>query len=104
MVCGWYTYDKKINWFVSVKLHLTEWFLSHVHVRWIAQIVPLIYDLLIEKNATAYDQFFQLIMGEDDCNSVSVLTTLESRTIKSVKTMFPHASSQRGYQTYSSRK
>jgi hypothetical protein len=55
-----------------------------------SQIIPLVYGLLIGKKASDYDQFFKLIMEEDDFNPESILTDFEAGTIKSVKTLFPH--------------
>ena len=56
-----------------------------------SQVIPLVYGLLIGKKASDYDQFFKLIMDQDDFNPESILTDFESGTIKSVKGLFPRA-------------
>ena len=55
-----------------------------------SQSIPLVYGLLVGKKSSDYDQFFKLIMEEDDFNPESILTDFEAGTIKSVKTLFPH--------------
>ena len=55
-----------------------------------SQVIPLVYGLLIGKSVSDYNQFFERIMEEDDFNPDSILTDLESSTIKSINSLFPN--------------
>ena len=57
-----------------------------------SQIIPLVYCLLVEKNSTAYERFFQCIMEEDDLNPESILTDFDAATIKAINSLFPNIS------------
>ena len=57
-----------------------------------SQIIPLVYDLLVGKNSTNYERFFQCIMEEDDFNPESTLIDFEAATIKSINSLFPNVS------------
>ena len=53
-------------------------------------IIPLVYGLLIGKNANDYNTFFEKILEQDDFRPESILTDFETGTIKSVKDMLPN--------------
>ena len=55
-----------------------------------SQIIPLVYGLLVGKEATDYDSFFQRIMDEDDFNPETILSDFEAVTIKSINSIFPN--------------
>ena len=55
-----------------------------------SDIIPLVYALLIGKSFDDYNQFFELILQQDDFAPESILTDFESATIKSVHTLFPN--------------
>ena len=57
-----------------------------------SQIIPLVYGLLVEKNSTDYERFFQCIVEEDDFNSESILTDFDAATMKAINSLFPNVS------------
>ena len=57
-----------------------------------SQIIPLVYGLLVRKNSTDYERFFQCIMEEDDFNPKSILTDFDAATIKAINSLFPNVS------------
>ena len=58
-----------------------------------SQIIPLVYGLLVGKDSTDYERFFQCIM-EDDFNPKSILTDFDAATIKAFNSLFPNVSHQ----------
>ena len=55
-------------------------------------VIPLVYALLIGKNATDYKNiFFEKVLTEDDFKPESILSDFASGTIKTIKEMFPNA-------------
>ena len=57
-----------------------------------SQIIPLVYGLLVGKNSTDYERFFQCFMEEDDFKSESRLTDFEAATIKTINSLLPDVS------------
>ena len=57
-----------------------------------SRIISLVYGLLVGKNSTDYERFFQCIMGEDDFNPESKLTDFDAATIKVINSLFPNVS------------
>ena len=57
-----------------------------------SQIIPLVYGLVVGKNSTDYERFFQCIMEEDDFKSESILTDFDVVTIKAINSLFPNVS------------
>ena len=53
-----------------------------------SQVISLVYGLLIGKSVSDYNHFFERIMEEDNFNSDSILTDLESSTIKLTESLF----------------
>ena len=53
-----------------------------------SQVVPLVYGLLIGKKTEDYNDFFRIIMDEEDFNPETILTDFEAATLKSVKGLF----------------
>ncbi|CAF1517507.1 unnamed protein product, partial [Rotaria sordida] len=53
-------------------------------------IIPLVYGLLIGKNATDYTKFFEKVLEQDDFEPASILSDFESGTIKTIKEVFPN--------------
>ncbi|CAF1661299.1 unnamed protein product, partial [Rotaria sordida] len=53
-------------------------------------IIPLVYGLLIGKNATDYTKFFGKVLEQDDFEPASILSDFESGTIKTIKEVFPN--------------
>ena len=53
-------------------------------------IIPLIYGLLIGKNANDYNDFFRKVLEQDNLNPETILTDFETGTIKSIKETLPH--------------
>ncbi len=59
-----------------------------LHALFTSQIIPLVYGLLIGKDTSDYNKFFERILEEDDFEPISILTDFESGIIKSVQSMF----------------
>ncbi len=59
-------------------------------VYFMSNVIPLVYGLLIGKSCDDYNQFFELILKQDNFDPESILTDFESATIKSVHTLFPN--------------
>ena len=57
-----------------------------------SRIIPLVHGLLVGKNSTDYERFFQCIMEEDDFNPESILTDFDAATIKVINSLFPNVS------------
>ena len=57
-----------------------------------SQINPLVYGLLVGKNSTDYERFFQCIMEEDDFNPESILIDFEAAAIKAINSLFRNVS------------
>ena len=53
-------------------------------------IIPLVYGLLIDKAADDYNLLFEKVLGQESFQPESIMTDLESGTIKSVKEMLPN--------------
>ena len=53
-----------------------------------SQIIPLVYGLVVGKNSTDYERFFQCTMEEDDFNPESILTDFDAATIKAINSLF----------------
>ena len=65
-----------------------------MHGLYKCQIVPLVYALLIGKNAADYDQFFETLLSESDFDPGTILIDFEQATIKSITKLFPDATQQ----------
>ena len=57
-----------------------------------SQIIPLVYGLLVGKNSTDYERFFQCIIEEDDFNPQSILTEFDAAAIKEINSLFHNVS------------
>ena len=57
-----------------------------------SQIILLVYGLLVGKNSTDYEQFFQCIMEENDFNPKAILTDFDAGTINAFNSLFPNVS------------
>ena len=53
-------------------------------------IIPLVYGLLIGKNANDYSVFFRKVLEQDNFSPETILTDFETGTIKSIKETLPH--------------
>ena len=65
-----------------------------------SQIIPLVYGLLVGKNSTDYERFFQCIVEEDDFNPESIPTDFDAATIKVINSLFPNVSHQDNKTTF----
>ena len=63
-----------------------------LHLLFKSQITALVYGLLVGKNSTDYERFFQCIMKKDDFNSESILTDFDAATIKVINSLVPNVS------------
>ena len=56
-------------------------------------IIPLVYGQLIGKSLSDYNNFFKIVLDQDDFRPETTLTDFETGTIKSVKEkMLPNVS------------
>ena len=62
------------------------------HVLMTSTIIPLVYGLLIGKSSSDYNNFFKIVLNQDDFRPETILTDFETGAIKSVKEMLPNVS------------
>jgi hypothetical protein len=53
--------------------------------------VPLVYALLVGKQTTDYDDFFERLLSESEFDPDTILLDFEKATINSVTKLFPNA-------------
>ena len=53
-------------------------------------IIPLVYGLLIGKNADEYSSFFKIVLDHDDFHPETILTDFKTGTVKAAKDMLPN--------------
>ncbi|CAF4363303.1 unnamed protein product [Rotaria sp. Silwood2] len=61
-----------------------------LHGLFISNVIPLVYGLLIGKATEDYNQFFEIILKQNDYDPESILTDFEAATLKSVHMLFPN--------------
>ena len=61
-----------------------------IHALMTSTIIPLVYDLLIGKNANDYRVFFRKVLAQDNFSPETILIDFETGTIKSIKETLPH--------------